>query len=103
VSAVSAAPPVIQATPRVIQSLWAELAPAPGRWRRSVFLGLGMATALVVAWALQVPSFAAPIAAFFGLLPSNVCTWRNLPRRLALTTAGAILGITVAGVLVQLP
>jgi hypothetical protein len=103
VSAVSAAPPVIQVTPRIIQSLWAELAPAPGRWRRSVFLGLGTVTALVVAWALQVPSFAAPIAAFFGLLPSNVCTWRNLPLRLALTTAGAILGITVAGVLVQLP
>jgi hypothetical protein len=87
----------------MIESLWAELEPAPGRWRRSVFMGLGTVTALVLAWALQVPSFAAPIAAFFGLLPSNVCTWRKLPLRLALTTASAILSITVAGVLVQLP
>ena len=87
----------------MIGSLWAELVPAPGRWRRSAFMALGTVTALMLAWALQVPSFAAPVAAFFGLLPSNVCTWGKVPRRLALTTAGAILGITVAGVLVQLP
>ena len=102
-SAVTTAARVIPATPGMIESLWAELEPAPGRWRRSVFMGLGTVTALVLAWALQVPSFAAPIAAFFGLLPSNVCTWRKLPLRLALTTASAILSITVAGVLVQLP
>jgi uncharacterized membrane protein YccC len=87
----------------MIESFWADLTPTPGRWRRSAFMGLGTVTALVVAWSLQVPSFAAPVAAFFGLLPSNVCTWRKLPLRLALTTAGAIVAITVAGVLVQLP
>ena len=81
----------------------AELAPTPGRWRRSVFIGLGTMTALVVAWTIQMPSFAAPVVALFGLLPSNVCTWRKLPLRLALTTVGAVLSITVAGVLVQLP
>ncbi len=102
-SVVPAVPQQIDPTPGMIESFWADLAPTPGRWRRSAFMGLGTVTALVVAWSLQVPSFAAPVAAFFGLLPSNVCTWRKLPLRLALTTAGAILGITVAGVLVQLP
>jgi uncharacterized membrane protein YccC len=103
VSVVPAVPRPIDPTPGMIESFWADLAPTPGRWRRSAFMGLGTATALVVAWSLQVPSFAGPVAAFFGLLPSNVCTWRKLPLRLALTAAGAILGITVAGVLVQLP
>ena len=102
-SVVPAVPRQIHPTPGMIESFWADLAPTPGRWRRSAFMGLGTVTALVVAWSLQVPSFAAPVAAFFGLLPSNVCTWRKLPPRLALTAAGAILGITVAGVLVQLP
>src|SRR5262245_46042827 len=60
-------------------------------------------TALVLAWTVQIPTFSAPVVAFFGLLPANVCTWRNLPRRLALTAGGAVLSITVAGVLVQLP
>jgi len=103
VSVVPAVPRQIHPTPGMIESFWADLAPTPGRWRRSAFMGLGTVTALVVAWSLQVPSFAAPVAAFFGLLPSNVCTWRKLPPRIALTAAGAILGITVAGVLVQLP
>jgi len=83
--------------------LWAELAPTPGRWRRSVVMGLGTMTALMLAWTLQVPRFSAPIVAFFGLLPSNVCTWRNLLPRLLLTAVGAVASITVAGVLVQLP
>ena len=90
-------------TPWMLESLRMELAPAPGRWRRSVFMGLGTVTALVLAWTVQVPTFSAPVVAFFGLLPANVCTWRNLPLRLALTTVGAILSITVAGVLLQLP
>jgi len=80
-----------------------ELAPAPGRWRRSVLMGLGTVIALVLAWTVQVPTFSAPVVAFFGLLPPNVCTWRNLPLRLALTTVGAVLSITVAGVLLPLP
>src|SRR5260370_1388324 len=79
----------------MLESLRMELSPAPGRWRRSVFMGLGTVTALVLAWTVQVPTFSAPVVAFFGLLPANVCTWRNLPRRLALTTVGAILSITV--------
>src|SRR3989442_1863816 len=87
----------------MIESLWAELAPTPGRWRRSVFIGLGTMTALVVAWTIQMPSFAAPVVALFGLLPSNVCTWRKLPLRLALTTPRAGLSITVARMLGQLP
>ena len=102
-SVVPAVPRQIDPTPGMIESFWADLAPTPGRWRRSAFMGLATATALMVAWSLQVPSFAGPVAAFFGLLPSNVCTWRNLPLRLALTAAGAIVGITVAGVLLQLP
>jgi uncharacterized membrane protein YccC len=87
----------------MLETLRVELAPAPGRWWRSVFMGLGTVTALVLAWTVQVPTFSAPVVAFFGLLPPNVCTWRNLPLRLALTTVGAILSITIAGVLVQLP
>jgi uncharacterized membrane protein YccC len=89
--------------PGVIESFWADLAPAPGRWQRSVFLGLGTMTAVVLSWSFQVPSFAAPVIAFFGLLPANVCTWRNLLPRLALTAAGALVSIPIAGVLVQLP
>jgi uncharacterized membrane protein YccC len=103
VSVAPAVPRQIDPTPGLIESFWGDLAPTPGRWRRSAFMGLGTVTAFVVAWSLQVPSFAAPVAAFFGLLPSNVCTWRKLPPRLALTAAGAIVGITAAGVLVQLP
>jgi len=87
----------------MLESLRTELAPAPGRWRRSVFMGLGTVTALLLAWTVQIPTFSAPVVAFFGLLPPNVCTWRNLPLRLALTTVGAILSITVAGVLLPLP
>jgi hypothetical protein len=68
----------------VIESLWAELAPAPGRWQRSVFIGLGTMTALVLSFALQVPSFAAPVIAFFALQPTTLCTWRNLVSRLLL-------------------
>ena len=102
-SVVPAAPHTIGLTPRMIESLRTELAPAPGRWRRAVFMGLGTMTALVLAWTIQVPTFSAPVIAFFGLLPGNVCTWRKLPLRLAMTTAGAILSITVAGVLVQVP
>src|SRR4029077_19154313 len=102
-SVVPAAPHTVGLTPRMIESLRTELAPAPGRWRRSVFMGLGTVTALVLAWTVQVPTFSPPVGAFLGPLPTNVCTWRNLPLRLALTTAGAILSITVAGVLLQLP
>src|SRR5262249_25406920 len=69
----------------------------------SVLMGLCTMTALLLAWTVQIPTFSAPVVAFFGLLPANVCTWRNLPRRLALTAVGAILSIMVAGVLVQLP
>src|SRR5258707_15728577 len=87
----------------MLESLRMELAPAPGRWRRSVFMGLGTVTALVLAWTVQVPTFSAPVVAFFGLLPANVCTWRNLPLRPALTTVRAILNTTVAGGLLQLP
>jgi Fusaric acid resistance protein family len=87
----------------MLESLRMELAPAPGRWRRAVIMGLGTVTALVLAWTVQVPTFSAPVIAFFGLLPPNVCTWRNLPLRLALTTVGAVLSVTVAGVLLQLP
>src|SRR5438105_5011299 len=87
----------------VIESLWAELAPAPGRWRRSVFIGLGTLTALVVSFSLQVPSFAAPVVAFFALQPTTLCTWHNLVWRLLLAAVAAILSIPIAGVLVQLP
>ena len=102
-SVVSAPPRVIGSMPRAIQSLWAELAPTPGRWRRSVLIGFGTMTALVLDWTLQVPRFSAPVIAFMALQPSNVCSWRNVPPRLALATAGAVVSITVAGVLVQLP
>ena len=91
------------ATPGVFESLRAELAPTPGRWRRAIFIGLGTMTALVLAWWLQVPDFSAPVVAFFGLQPSNVCTWRNLLPRLLRAGAAALVCIALAGVLVQLP
>ena len=87
----------------MIESLWAELAPSPGRWRRAIFIALGTTTALVLAWWLQVPDFSAPVVAFFGLQPSNVCTWRNLLPRLLRAAAAALACIALAGVLVQLP
>src|SRR6267143_527358 len=62
----------------VIESLWTELAPAPGRWQRAVFIGLATLTALVLSFSLQVPSFAAPVVAFFALQPTTLCTWRKL-------------------------
>ena len=102
-SIVRATQRLTDATPGVIQSLWTELAPTPGRWQRSVFIGLGTMTAFVVAWTVQIPTFSAPVIACLALQPSNVCTWRKLPLRLALTTAGAVVSITLAGVLVQLP
>src|SRR5260370_17111036 len=43
----------------VIESLWAELAPAPGRWQRAVFIGRATLTALVLSFSLPVPSFPA--------------------------------------------
>ena len=96
----AAAPPL---TAGALESAWSELAPAPGRWRRAVFIGLGTSTALVLAWWLQVPDFSAPVIAFMALQPSNVCTWRNLFPRLFRTAAGALVTIPLAGVLVQLP
>jgi uncharacterized membrane protein YccC len=60
-------------------------------------------TALMLAWTLQVPDFSGPVIALFGLLPSNVCTWRNLLPRLLRTAAGALVVIPLAGVLVQVP
>jgi len=66
-------------------------------------MGLASVTALVLGWWVQVPDFSAPVVAFFGLLPGNVCTWGNLAPRLVRVTAGAIVSIVVAGVLVQLP
>src|SRR5262249_56262152 len=89
--------------PGLMESLQAELASAPGRWRRAVWMGLATMTALLLAWSIQVPDFSAPVAAFFGLLPANVCTWRNLLRRLLLTGAGVLVTIPLAGVLVQFP
>src|SRR5262249_24079499 len=55
--------------PGLIESLRAELTPAPGRWRRAVWMGLATMTAVLLAWSIQVPDFSAPVAAFFGLLP----------------------------------
>ena len=58
-------------------------------WR--LWLGLGTMTAFVVAWTVQIPTFSAPVIACLALQPSNVCTWRKLPLRLALTTADHII------------
>ena len=66
-------------------------------------MGLATTTALVLAWWIQVPEFSAPVIAFFGLLPGNVCTWRNLGPRLLRTAIGALISIVVAGVLLPLP
>jgi Fusaric acid resistance protein family len=103
VSVVPAAPPLVDSTPGVLASLSKELAPSPGRWRGAVVIGLATITALVLAWTLQVPRFSAPVIAFFALLPGNVCTWRKLLARLARSAAAAVVSITMAGVLLQLP
>jgi len=66
-------------------------------------MGLATTTALVLAWWIQVPEFSAPVIAFFGLLPGNVCTWRNLGPRLLRTAIGALISIVVAGVMLPLP
>jgi hypothetical protein len=55
----------------LVKLLRADLAPTPARWQRSMFIGLGTMTALVLAWSLQVPSFAAPALAFMALQPAN--------------------------------
>ena len=66
-------------------------------------IGLATITALVLAWTLQVPRFSAPVIAFFALLPGNVNTWRKLLARLARSAVAALVSITMAGVLLQLP
>jgi len=66
-------------------------------------MGLATIIAVIVAWSIQVPDFSAPVAAFFALLPANVCTWRNLLRRLLLSGAGVLVTIPLAGLLVQFP
>jgi uncharacterized membrane protein YccC len=68
-----------------------------------VVIGLATITALLLAWTLQVPRFSAPVIAFFALLPGNVNTWRKLLARLARSAAAAVISITIAGVLLQLP
>src|SRR5262245_51027507 len=94
---------VRRVTPGLIESLRADLAPAPGRWWRALWMGLATIIAVIVAWSIQVPDFSAPVAAFFALLPANVCTWRNLLRRLLLSGAGVLVTIPLAGLLVQFP
>jgi hypothetical protein len=80
-----------------------ELAPRPGRWSQAVAMSAGGTLALAVALALQIGSFPAPLIGFKALLPSIVCTWRNLWVRLAVIVATAVVAIHAAGVLVQVP
>src|SRR5215470_10012646 len=80
-----------------------ELASRPGRWRDAALTALGTALALGIAVALQRGLFVAPAMAYIALQPTSVCTWRNLPRRLLLCAAAAVVIIHVGGIAVQLP
>ena len=79
------------------------LAAFPGRWKETLVVAGAVTSALGVAVALQVPSFAAPNVAYLALQHTTVCTWRNMVRRLILLVAVAIVMVPVGGVLVQTP
>jgi hypothetical protein len=80
-----------------------ELAPRPGRWRQAVAMSASGTLALGAALGLQIGSFPAPLIGFKALLPSIVCTWRNLTVRLAIIVATAVVAVHAAGILVQVP
>ena len=80
-----------------------ELAARPGRWRQALVISGSAALALGVVLALQIGSFPAPLLAFKALMPSIVCTWRNLFTRAAVIVGAALLVIPSVGVLVQVP
>lgn len=80
-----------------------ELAPAPGRWRHALFVGLGAATALALAMALQVDTFFAPLIAFTALQPHTLCSWGRMLRCVWIASITAALTVMFGGVLLQVP
>lgn len=60
-------------------------------------------TALAIALALQVPSFAAPNVAYLALQHITVCTWHNMVRRLLVGVAAGLILVPLGGFLVQTP
>src|SRR5689334_16356191 len=80
-----------------------ELAATPHRWRQALLITTASTIALLVALFLQFATFPAPLLAFKGLLPNIVHSVPLLALRLTAIAAGAIAGVWVAGVGVQLP
>src|SRR5262249_11091708 len=80
-----------------------ELAARPGRWRQALVISSSAALSLGIVLVLQIASFPAPLITFKTLLPSIVCTWRNLFGRAVVIVGAALLVIPSVGVLVQVP
>jgi uncharacterized membrane protein YccC len=76
---------------------------AAQRWRYAVFTGAGTATALVIALALQVDTFFAPMIAFRALYPYALWSWRRILRCVWICTAAVVLTLSFGSVLLQVP
>ena len=79
------------------------MAPFPGRWPEALVVAGAVTTAVAVAVALQVPSFAAPNVACLALQHTTVCTWRNMVGRLLVLVVAALVLVPVGSVLLQAP
>jgi uncharacterized membrane protein YccC len=102
-SAGAVAGPGLAAEPGLGARLRADLVPFPGRWRDAAVAGLAPALASLVALAVQLPTFLAPMMAFFAMQTIVVASWRNLPRRLFILACAAFLLVPIGGFLMQQP
>jgi uncharacterized membrane protein YgaE (UPF0421/DUF939 family) len=89
--------------PLLPAALRRELAPTPGRWRQALLIAACSTTGLLAALVLQFATFPAPLLAFRGAQPTTAHSVVLLLLRLAAIAGGGVLGVWLAGVLVQLP
>ena len=88
------------ALPELLRS---EMAPAPGRSRHALFVGLGSTVALIAALTLQVDTFFAPLIAFQALQPHTLCSWGRMARCIWICAVSAALTVMFGSVLLQAP
>lgn len=89
--------------PLIPDALRQELAPKPGRWRQSLLIAACSTIGLLAALALQFATFPAPLLAFRGAQPTTAHSVTLLALRLAAIAIGAVIGVGLAGIAVQLP
>lgn len=73
------------------------------RSRYAALVGAGTATALVVALALQVDTFFAPLLAFTAMQPHTLLSWRRLLHCAWTATVATVLTMTLGSALLQVP